>query len=91
MSKACGLGQWVTGSAHVSMSTMSVCACLCDPVSGHAMFKEPFVQVRHSSMGIGVAWPRYLTHYLTQLVKVEGSAEEALAGQDPDLEGQQRP
>ena len=31
-----------------------VCACLRDPVNGHAMFKEP-LQVRHPSLGIGVA------------------------------------
>ena len=91
MSKECGLGQWVSGSVHVSMSTMSVCVCLCDPVSGHAMFKEPFVQLR-PAIGIGAARTSYLTHSLKPLVKVMGAKRKnPWKGQYPSFEGQQMP
>ena len=52
---------------------MCACVCLRDPVSGHAMFKELFVKVRHLALGMGVAWPCYLTHSFTQLAKVMGA------------------
>ena len=39
------MGEWVR-------AWVCVCVCLHDPGSGLAMFKEPFVLVKHPSLGI---------------------------------------
>jgi len=70
---------------HARVCVSSVCVCLHDPVSVHAMFKEPLGQLGCIAMALFDA--------LFDAVDAGtgGSAKEALAEQDPDFEGQARP